>query len=65
MTRPCPQYEQAFTEYMQSAEIQSAQKGYKSFFEYVEKYSGERVRSFPDLVHVCEPIYIECAQNFT
>lgn len=65
MMRPCPRYEQAFEEYTQSAEIQSALKGNKSFFEYVEKYSGEKVRSISDLALVCEPIYIERTQNFT
>lgn len=65
MTRPCPRYDQVFTEYVQSAEIQSMQKGNETLFKYVEKNSGEKVRDFSDIVNVFEPIFIERSRNLT
>lgn len=65
MTRQCPKYDQAFKEYVESAEIQSMLKSNKPLIKYVGKHSGERLRNFKDLTRVSGALFIEREMNFT
>lgn len=65
MDRECPLYNRAFKEYTESPEIQLMLKNNRTLFEYVEKYSGERVRTFLDLQHVHETLAVENLKNLS
>lgn len=59
MDKPCPLHSQALKEYTASADVQLMLKNNQSFFKYVEKYSGEKIRSFLDVQHIHETLVVE------
>lgn len=63
MDKTCPLYDQVFKEYTESAEIQRMLKNNQSLFNYVEKYSGEKIRTFLDVQRIHETLVVENFKN--
>lgn len=59
MKRPCPRYEKAYDEYMQSDEIKSIFKNNRKLIDYVEMHAGMRFKSILQLKVLYEVLWIE------
>lgn len=63
MDKPCPLHSQALKEYTASPEVQRMMKNNQSLFNYVEKYSGEKIQSFSDVEHIHGTLVVENFKN--
>lgn len=65
MKRPCPRYQKAHAEYIQSDEIKSIFKSNRTLIEYMELHAGMRLRTILDIKALYEALWIENLKGFT
>lgn len=61
----CPRYVHALNEYQQTSEIKSLIEENRNLFEYLEKHTGQPVRSLDHLKDIQNILDIENKMNFT
>lgn len=65
MKRPCPRYQKAYDEYIQSNEIKSIFESNKTLIEYLEAHAGMRFKALQDIKAFYEALWIEELKGFT
>lgn len=63
--KPCQLYDFALKKYKDSSEYKDLNKKFKSLYEYLEKNSGKKIRSFTDVQNLYNTLYIEELKNRT
>lgn len=61
----CQRYSKILTEYETSREINATIQQHKDLFEYLEKHSGDPIRTFKQLKDLHNTLYIENSLNKT
>ena len=64
MKRPCPKYQKAYDEYIESDEIKSIFKNNQTLIEYLELHSGKELKTLFDLKSLNETLWIENLKGF-
>lgn len=62
--KQCPLYYKAYEEYEKSHKIKLKLKKYRKLLRYLEKHSGNRVRSFCNVLTVYDGLWVEQLKNF-
>lgn len=65
MKRPCPRYQKAYEEYLQSDEIKSILESNRTMIEYMEKHAGMRFVEIRKIKAFYEALWIEQLKGFT
>lgn len=65
MKRPCPLYDQAFSEYEQSPEIKLILKNNRSLIEYLNEHVGKKIQTILEVKTVYQTLWVEQLKNFT
>lgn len=64
MKRPCPLYDQAFSEYEQSPEISLMLKNNRSLIEYLETHLGRKISTICEIKTIYLVLWVEKLKNF-
>lgn len=65
MKRPCPRYQKAQAEYIESDEIKSIFENNRTLIQYMEMHAGMRFKTIKDMKEFYEILWIEHLKGFT